>query len=118
MLATLTLLLQSGEQLSLLAQWLPWSGRDSTTGFSHMDKLVHAGMFALCGYSLVLGWLARGTRILPLYLGLLALGAGTEWLQAYIPGRSPDAWDMAADALGAALGVATGFFRLQRCPPG
>ncbi len=113
-LATLVALLQSGASLSLLAQWWPWPERDASEGLSHMDKLAHAGMFAICGYSLVLGWLTRGAQILPIYLGLLAMGVSTEWLQADIPGRSTDAWDLVADAVGATLGVAAGWHRLRR----
>ena len=36
-----------------------------------------------------------------------------EFHQAFVPGRHPDPWDLACDALGAALGL-WGWIRLQR----
>lgn len=114
--ATLLALLLPGEYLALFAAWWSWGGDPGSAGFGHMDKLVHAAMFAICGYFIVLGWLSRRAQIVPLYLGLLALGAGTEWLQGYIPGRGADSWDIVADAAGTAAGVAFGLYLLSRKP--
>ena len=116
LLATLLALLLPGEQLSLLTKWWQWGGESVDAGFRHMDKLVHAALFAICGYFIVLGWLSRRAQIVPLYLGLLALGGSTEWLQGYIPGRGADSWDIVADAAGAAVGVAFGLYLLKRRP--
>lgn len=112
--ATLLALLLTGEQLAALTSWLPWPESATVAGYSSVDKLMHAGMFAVCGYFIVLGWLTRNLQILPLYLGLLALGGSTEWLQGSIPGRSADFWDVVADAAGAATGVALGLYLLWR----
>lgn len=111
---TLLALLLTGEQLAALTSWLPWPERAAVAGYSHVDKLMHAAMFALCGYFFVLGWLSSRLQILPLYLGLLVVGGSTEWLQGHIPGRSADVWDLVADAAGAATGVAVGLYWLRR----
>ncbi len=110
---TLVALLLPGEYLDLLASWSPWRGSAQAAGFAHLDKLVHAGMFAVCGCLVVLGWLTRSFQVLPLFLGMLVFGVGTEWLQGSIPGRSPDAWDAVADAAGAAVGMALGLLLLR-----
>jgi len=114
LLATLLALLLPGEQLSLLVGWWPWGGDSADGGLPHMDKVVHSAMFAICGYFIVLGWLSRRAQIVPLYLGLLALGGGTEWLQGHIPGRGADSWDIVANAAGAAAGVAFGLYLRKR----
>jgi VanZ family protein len=44
-----------------------------------------------------------------LLLGLVVLGALTEWLQAYVPGRSMSAADWVADSAGALLGLGLGW---------
>lgn len=116
--ATVLALLLSGEQLAALSRWWPWPGGRASAGFVHTDKVVHAALFAACGYCLVMGWLTRYGQLLPLYLALLMLGVGTEWLQAQIPGRGADAWDLAADAVGAALGAALALHRLCQHPQG
>jgi len=114
---TLLVLLLPGEYLAVLSGWWPWQAGARAVSHSHLDKLVHASLFAACGYFIVLGWLSKNTQILPLYLGLLVLGGCTEWLQAEIPGRGPDAWDVVADAAGAVVGVALGLYLLRRKPP-
>ncbi|MFO7551810.1 MAG: VanZ family protein [Haliea sp.] len=111
---TMLALLLTGEQLAVLTSWLSWPESATVAGYSHADKLMHAGMFAVCGYFMVLGWLTRNLQILPFFLGLLALGGSTEWLQGAIPGRSADVWDVVADAAGAAAGVALGLYLLRR----
>lgn len=111
---TVLALLLTGDQLELLTSWLPWPEGATVVGYSHVDKLMHAGMFAVCGCFIVLGWLTRNLQILPLSVGLLVLGGSTEWLQGYIPGRSADVWDVVADAAGAAAGVALGLYLLRR----
>jgi hypothetical protein len=113
LLVTLLALLLSGEHVAMLAIWWPWSGSMVSNSLSHADKVIHAALFAACGYFIVLGWLTRTVQLLPLYLALLILGGCTEWLQAQIPGRGPDPWDLVADAVGAALGVASGLLRLK-----
>ncbi|MDO8862368.1 VanZ family protein [Haliea sp. E1-2-M8] len=118
LLATLLALLLSGEHLAMLAGWWPWRDGASAASYSNQDKLVHAGMFAISGYFVVLGWVSRNIQAIPLYLGLLALGGCTEWLQGNIPGRGADNWDLVADAAGAAVGVTLGLCSLRRNPPG
>jgi VanZ family protein len=115
--ATVLALLLSGEQLASLSRWWPWSGGGTPAGFAHADKITHAALFAACGYCLVMGWLTRTAQLLPLYLALLVLGGGTEWLQAQIPGRGADAWDLVADAVGAALGITLALHNFRRSPP-
>lgn len=117
LLATLLALLLPGEQVSLLTGWWQWGGDPAGAGFPHADKVVHAALFAICGYFIVLGWLSRRAQLVPLYLGLLALGGCSEWLQGYIPGRGADSWDFIADAAGAAVGVAFGLYLLKPKPP-
>nr|WP_255631966.1 VanZ family protein [Rhodoferax sp. U2-2l] len=70
------------------------------------DKLAHACVFAvlaLCiGYAS--GW--RGRRLwLLAFGGAVTVGVLDEWHQASLPGRSAGLDDLAADALGAALGA-------------
>ena len=50
----------------------------------------------------------------PVALAVVLLYAlSDEFHQAFVPGRHPDPWDLACDALGAALGL-WGWIRLQR----
>ena len=78
-------------------------------GFSAQDKLVHLVGYALLG-ALLLGampWREGGYH--PRHVVLAALlatlyGLTDEWHQAYVPGRNSDVLDVAADAVGAALG--------------
>lgn len=68
------------------------------------DKLGHAALFG------VLAVLARlGYRSHPpwgAFAALVLYGAAIEWAQRGVPGRSADALDLAADALGAAVAFA------------
>jgi len=71
------------------------------------DKLVHLALFAVQAL-LVDRWLrAAGVRRPGLWAVLvtLAFGALTEALQAPLPDRNADPWDLAADGLGAFLAV-------------
>jgi VanZ family protein len=87
-------------------------------GFLTNDKLLHAGAYALLA-ALVRGALA-GTRLGPRSALLLAVVAGTaygasdEWHQVHVPNRSPEASDLAADAVGAVAGAAYASVVLRR----
>jgi VanZ family protein len=73
------------------------------------DKFAHAVVFGLLagavGYAS--GW--RGARMwwLEVVVSVLA-GAADEWHQATFPGRAAGWDDLAADAVGAALGASHG----------
>jgi len=77
-------------------------GRDlPDTGISFADKPAHLAVYSVLGF--LLG--RTGWKILSLFgIGLL-LGALDECYQSLTPGRSPDPWDWAADALGVATGL-------------
>jgi hypothetical protein len=106
------LLLPAPELLRLklwVVRWWPWmldlSRANDAPG---ADKWVHGGLFAVLGLLGALAW--RGMRARPaLLLGLVVLGALTEWLQAYVPGRSMSAADWVADSAGALLGLGLGW---------
>ncbi|ABS25725.1 VanZ family protein [Anaeromyxobacter sp. Fw109-5] len=85
--------------------------------FDH-DKLLHASAYAVLG-ALVRGALG-GARLRP-WMALAATvavgtayGASDELHQAFVPNRSADPGDLAADALGAAAGAAVASLILRR----
>jgi len=86
--------------------------------FSGFDKLVHGAEFAGLGILLTFGFAkigrrrARWTGAYSLGTGIL-LGLSDELHQAFVPLRTPDLGDAAADAAGVALGVCL-FFILER----
>jgi VanZ family protein len=68
--------------------------------FPHFDKAAHFGAYAVLGALLAFG--ADRTRV-PLAVAIVlgvAYGASDEVHQMFVPGRSPDVLDWAADAAG------------------
>lgn len=73
------------------------------------DKVAHVLEYA------VLGWLGQralrevglspGRAALVSAAGAILYGASDEWHQSFVPGRSSDPADVAADAAGAVLGA-------------
>lgn len=73
---------------------------------SPYDKLVHAAVFAVLAGAIGYASGLRGWRMLLVaWLGALAVGALDEWHQSALPGRSAGWDDLAADAVGAAVGT-------------
>lgn len=86
------------------------------------DKLVHA-----LGYGALAFWFAQlvpaaGRARWLVALALAGLGAGLEAVQALVPWRSTEGWDVVADAAGALAGVVAAGYRpariLDRLRPG
>jgi VanZ family protein len=88
-----------------LSDWLRWPSSSPDPGSFPIDKLVHAGLFLICGFLLTLGWLHQVKSWLPLLILLIAYAAVTEILQYFIPGRGASAADVIADAIGAVVGI-------------
>ncbi|HEX2189820.1 MAG TPA: VanZ family protein [Longimicrobiaceae bacterium] len=77
----------------------------SIPSFRGADKLLHFGAYALLGFLLAHGAAASGLRPgWAVALGWL-YGASDELHQGFVPGRSMDPADWAADALGVLAGV-------------
>ena len=79
-----------------------------------MDKVAHFGAFAVLG--LLLGYAARRegwAMRWPVLIGLV-YAASDEIHQSFVPGRSPDAADWVADALGVLAGSFAVYFRSGR----
>jgi VanZ family protein len=78
------------------------------------DKLEHFGAYAVLGllgrFGLAAGWPA-------MLVGLAALGAGLEFAQAFVAGRSCAFGDMIANLIGAALGILLAALAQRRAPP-
>jgi VanZ family protein len=74
----------------------------------HVDKLEHGAWFCLLGLLAFRavregeGWSPRGATLF-LVAGALAWGVSDEWHQSFVPGRSVEGADVAADVVGAAL---------------
>lgn len=76
--------------------------------FRYFDKVVHLAIYGVLGWLAARAW-ANGSRAVAAALSALVLvscfGAFDEWHQQFIPLRSMDLLDWAADTTGAALGV-------------
>lgn len=76
---------------------------------SPWDKGVHALLFAvfavLIGLSMGFARMPRTALLVLAFLGALAIGVADELHQAILPGRQAGWDDLAADALGALIGV-------------
>jgi VanZ family protein len=79
-------------------------------GFS--DKSWHSTGYALLGAMMLRGfaggrWIGvTVARALAAVVLSVLYGVSDEWHQSFVPGRSPDVYDVAADAIGATIGVA------------
>lgn len=84
--------------------------------FPGADKFVHGVLYAVLG---ALSMRAAGPHARWESLGLLSaaillFAAADEWHQQFVPGRSPDALDLAADLTGAVAGIAAARYFLRR----
>jgi VanZ family protein len=90
--------------------WLP-------EGLLSRDELLHAGAFAvlggLVGAALAASRLGTARAVALAAVLAAAYGATDEWHQAYVPGRTPDPADLAADAAGAIAGAAAAVLALR-----
>lgn len=84
----------------------------------HLDKLLHLAAYTILGalffraLSSGGGNLKRAVIFSILFTGLY--GLSDEIHQAFVPGRSPEATDVAADFAGGIVGVGWGWSRLKR----
>jgi VanZ family protein len=83
-------------------------------GIPNLDKVVHFVLYFGLGMSYFNVATRGGTRTAAracwiAFLLVVAYGIGDEWHQAYVPGRSADWQDVAADAVGAAGAVGLGW---------
>lgn len=82
--------------------------------FPMSDKVAHLGEYTVLGFlvqraagaSWPAGGLRQVWRIAAVIACGLLIGAGDELLQSLVPGRVSSIWDLAADGLGLALGLA------------
>ena len=71
------------------------------------DKVVHAAVFAVLAAAFGYASGLRGWRMVAVAIGgALGVGMLDEWHQMFLPGRSAGLDDLAADAVGAAVGAA------------
>ena len=88
-------------------------------GFS-LDVTSVAGHLSVYAVLAALAWWALGglvrsprQRMAAAFCIAILYGLSDEWHQSFVPGRTPDAWDLVVDAIGAMIGiaVATGLTR-------
>ncbi len=75
------------------------------------DKIGHVGEYLVLGALLArsLGARAALRLLLAAWIGMAVFGALDELHQYFIPGRTPDVMDWAADAAGAVAGLLAGW---------
>lgn len=121
LLLTLVALMMPGPMIESLRSWVlgwwPWRGSGMDSGVVSADKLIHAGLFALCGWALVRGWMSAAQRWLLLFVPMMAFGVVTEVLQLFVPGRGADPLDLVADGVGAAMGMAFAVRQIKQSSP-
>lgn len=97
---------------------------DHVPDFDFADKLLHAGAFAVLGFLLFRAFNAGDkpfstAGMVGMSIFLTALyGASDEIHQYFVPTRSADFLDFAADVAGAVLGVGLAAMILKKSPPG
>jgi VanZ family protein len=85
------------------------------------DKMAHGSEYAVLGFLLFgIGRASARGASAGVLLAVAAVavatlyGASDEFHQRFVPGRDPDLHDLAADAIGSAVGALVGAFTLRR----
>ena len=102
----LILIILPGQEIPVIDGWSAWLNK------IHFDKFVHAGMFGVMMLLFSLPF-QKSTfdlnkkKSIYLYITILVCiwGLATECIQLYVPFRSFDLIDWAADSLGAFIGL-------------
>ena len=85
--------------------------------FRNLDKIVHLTIYGVLGWLTARAWM-NGSRITAVaVLALVAIslfGAMDEWHQQFIPQRSMDLLDWAADTTGATAGILLALLQAAR----
>jgi VanZ family protein len=106
----------------LLGAWLPpiaWAalifylsslpGSAIPSPFFSADKIFHLGAYAVLGYLVAraLAYYGRTGRVMlmPALLLCLLYGMSDEFHQSFVPDRTPSVLDVAADTIGACIGI-------------
>jgi VanZ family protein len=91
--------------------WLPGAGESEPMV---TDRRLASAFNHLAAYWVLssLGWLGLSAprRLIPFAVLLLLLGSSLEFAQLYIPGRTADLLDVAANSTGTLLGLVTATF--------
>jgi VanZ family protein len=77
------------------------------------DKLNHISAFAALAMAACFGFAESRRTLRWALLGLLAFGGLIEIVQLYVPGRSCEWNDLAADAIGVVIGAALALYLLR-----
>jgi VanZ family protein len=109
----LVLLCLPGEDLPKTADWM---------NLVMFDKWVHVGLFSVLGFLFMLPFartaVPRKKKLIlfaRIAVSVSIWGITTEFIQKfYIPGRTFDLWDWAADSLGAVFSFLAGIILLSR----
>lgn len=81
------------------------------------DKVEHAVAYAVLAGLAALSW-RQGRELLLAFAALILMGAAIEILQRWIPGRSGEWLDFAADVAGVLIGAAASTLYSERRLPG
>jgi VanZ family protein len=75
--------------------------------FFSADKVFHLGAYALLGYLVARAYYGRTGRVMlmPALLLCLLYGISDELHQSFVPDRTPSVLDVAADTVGACIGI-------------
>jgi VanZ family protein len=85
---------------------VPGAVLPQASNFPDADKVVHFGLYAVLAFLSARGARQHGIGSWSgIVFGIAMFAALDEWHQQFIPGRSMDVRDWAADVTGALLGV-------------
>ena len=95
---------------------------DSLPSFPHMDKLAHAGAYALLGFLFFRAFqttrIRKGAVLLVIFsvLSSSIFGISDEIHQYFVPSRTADILDMAANTAGSVIGAVAAWMVWRRKP--
>ena len=92
--------------LVLVVAWFAFAPVRLDDGGLPLDKLRHVAAFATLAWVAMVAWAGVPRLAARVALALLAYGAFIEAVQGRLDGRHASGWDLLADALGIALGLA------------
>jgi VanZ family protein len=92
--------------LMLVVSWFAFAPVRFDDDGLPLDKLRHVAAFAVLAWVAMVAWAGTPKLALRVAIGLLAYGLFIEAVQGRLDGRHASGWDLLADAVGVAFGLA------------